>query len=369
MIQAYLRKLYNHLVNAGFDDETIVRLQPQICESNSRTMKLYWILSTLILAVLSVGSVLFQFMAHYLAYYSCACVGTALSGLFWYLSSRYEKLLNAAIFLLIFTLLVFGIVLGTVVTPNQTAVAYVALILAIPMLFCLRPIYTLGILLANDILFFICCFHFKPENMLYEDMLNTIPFTIASFLVSLHITQVRLHQFVLEEELKQAQEKERQRNQELEYHCNNDAMTDMGNYFSYLRLEQEFKLLSVGSPTGVLFADLNRLKYINDHLGHLAGNDYIVSFAQRLKSAFPDCKCFRLSGDEFLIVGFNQRPDDFLERATQFRDAINGETIPVSAVGFVCEVADSLVSLQKSAELKMYEEKLAFYQRFPEFKR
>lgn len=364
-----LQLLYVQLFNAGFDKETVARVLPQIHVSNRRAMRLYCPLATVTLAVLTLSAVFVSYMNAYLPCYAAALGGTALSGVLLMLSKRSVGLLNASITLMLFSLLIFGIMVGTVYDPHNTSATFVVLLFAIPLLFCLRPLYALGIVVANISLFSYFCFTYKDPDIIFNDMLNVIPFGIVSFLVSLLMTRVRLRQFFLEEQLTEAKEKERQRNRELEYYCSNDTLTDMGNYFSYLRLEQDFNIIAEGMPTGVLFADLNRLKYINDNFGHLAGNDYIKSFATRLKEAFPDCQCFRLSGDEFLVVGIAQQPDVFLARAEALKKAVNAEPIPVSAIGFICDRTNNLLTLQKAAEQKMYDDKLLFYERFPEYKR
>ncbi|BBZ30138.1 bifunctional diguanylate cyclase/phosphodiesterase [Mycolicibacterium madagascariense] len=56
-------------------------------------------------------------------------------------------------------------------------------------------------------------------------------------------------------------------------------------------------------PVAVLFFDLDRLKAVNDYLGHGAGDAFLVSFANRLVAqAGPDAICARLGGDEFVVV-------------------------------------------------------------------
>ena len=61
----------------------------------------------------------------------------------------------------------------------------------------------------------------------------------------------------------------------------------------------------------VLFLDLDRFKVINDSLGHLAGDQLLISIAQRLKHCVRledtvakagDCVIARLGGDEFAVL-------------------------------------------------------------------
>ncbi|MBD2500247.1 sensor domain-containing protein [Anabaena azotica] len=53
----------------------------------------------------------------------------------------------------------------------------------------------------------------------------------------------------------------------------------------------------------VLFLDLDRFKVVNDSLGHLVGDQLLVSFAQRLHDCLqPEDTFARLGGDEFTIL-------------------------------------------------------------------
>lgn len=49
--------------------------------------------------------------------------------------------------------------------------------------------------------------------------------------------------------------------------------------------------------------DLDSLKYINDTLGHREGDRYLVSVAAALASVFGIDNTYRISGDEFVVIG------------------------------------------------------------------
>ncbi|AKN17749.1 hypothetical protein B586_16040 [Mycobacterium haemophilum DSM 44634] len=56
-------------------------------------------------------------------------------------------------------------------------------------------------------------------------------------------------------------------------------------------------------PVAALFLDLDRLKAINDYLGHAAGDQFIQLFAKRIRAAFVDDSLIaRLGGDEFVVI-------------------------------------------------------------------
>jgi len=63
------------------------------------------------------------------------------------------------------------------------------------------------------------------------------------------------------------------------------------------------RLVENRTPFGLAVIDLDDFKYINDNLGHQAGDRHLQHFAEALKSAFPDARIVgRLGGDEFVAV-------------------------------------------------------------------
>lgn len=55
-------------------------------------------------------------------------------------------------------------------------------------------------------------------------------------------------------------------------------------------------------PVAALFMDLDRLKAINDYLGHIAGDRFIRVLAERLAAAVGPAMIARLGGDEFVVI-------------------------------------------------------------------
>ena len=60
----------------------------------------------------------------------------------------------------------------------------------------------------------------------------------------------------------------------------------------------------------VLACDINKLKTINDNLGHTTGDQYIRSLAQLLLEKFKHCgETYRIGGDEFVTLLHGQSPE------------------------------------------------------------
>jgi len=92
---------------------------------------------------------------------------------------------------------------------------------------------------------------------------------------------------------------------EYEHRSLHDGLTGLANRaLLYDRIEHAVATASRhGTVVGVGFVDLDRLKVINDSLGHAAGDEVLVEVARRLGSALrAEDTLGRLAGDEFVVV-------------------------------------------------------------------
>jgi len=93
--------------------------------------------------------------------------------------------------------------------------------------------------------------------------------------------------------------------EQVRHQAMHDALTGLPGRELLIELtEQALRVASRdGHHVGLLFADIDRLKDINDTLGHRIGDEVIRSLAQRLRSALRDADVLaRLGGDEFVVI-------------------------------------------------------------------
>ena len=83
-------------------------------------------------------------------------------------------------------------------------------------------------------------------------------------------------------------------------------------------------------PVSVLYLDLDRLKSINDCLGHTAGDWFIQVFAERLRMSAGKSMTARIGGDEFVVV-----PDRAMsiKAAEAFAQQLKTKLCPPIAIG------------------------------------
>ena len=144
-----------------------------------------------------------------------------------------------------------------------------------------------------------------------------------------------------------------------------DPMTGLNNRKAYYAV---FEAIADSSRLGVVFSDVNGLKYTNDNDGHAAGDQLIVDFAQLLAGEFRKTEIFRISGDEF--VGLCQDIDQqiFDQHVGSLQKKLAAQANPLAAVG-AAYGHEGQTDAVSAAEKCMYEQKAAYYEKFPERKR
>src|SRR5688572_17300447 len=163
---------------------------------------------------------------------------------------------------------------------------------------------------------------------------------------------------------------ERKRYQEaLEHQANYDALTGLPNRnLLHDRLKQAVFAQRHVRSIAVVFIDLDHFKFINDSLGHNAGDKLLQTMADRLSDAVRDGDTVsRLGGDEFILVLNDQHNEDVVFRAMQRIIGKVGEPVVIGGqeLTVTCSAGISLFpqdgtdveTLLKNADAAMYRAK------------
>jgi diguanylate cyclase (GGDEF)-like protein/PAS domain S-box-containing protein len=151
-----------------------------------------------------------------------------------------------------------------------------------------------------------------------------------------------------------------------------DLLTELYNRRGFITLaEQQIKAANRAKrPLQLTFIDLDRLKWINDTLGHEKGDRVLIDTAHLLRQTFRESDIIaRLGGDEFAILSIDsgdKNHENVSQRLQQHIDAYNSKESRLYKLsmswGTVVYHPDSPVSLDQllsAADELMYTQKRA----------
>ena len=127
-----------------------------------------------------------------------------------------------------------------------------------------------------------------------------------------------------------------------------DGLTGLANRSLFRQIS--YRSLARGRRTAILVIDMNGFKQINDTLGHKAGDQVLVEFAEVLRRCVPSPGLpARLGGDEFAVVlpGIGQ-PEEAYDVAGRLAGALG----PIAVEGHPITLAASIgVAVSEPGEL------------------
>jgi diguanylate cyclase (GGDEF)-like protein len=163
-------------------------------------------------------------------------------------------------------------------------------------------------------------------------------------------------------------ESERRSRAELAHLALHDALTGLPNRAALLRAIADAvdPLRTPDHSVAVLFIDLDRFKLINDGIDHVAGDEVLVSVAERLRGALrADDVVARLGGDEFVVLAAAKDVEEAVAVARRLADAVSRRdplrtrsfTVTASIGVVMARSGDDPIALLRDADAAMYHAK------------
>ncbi len=143
-----------------------------------------------------------------------------------------------------------------------------------------------------------------------------------------------------------------------------DALTGFKNrkaYYKDIDMIERDKEISM-QPVGVVFADVNGLKEVNDRFGHEAGDELIVSVSKAITAVFPEARRYRFGGDEFVILSFDKNKAAFDEKLEKL-STLWKEKYSASIGSVWQEHAKNFEKGVSTADERMYLDKNRYYEK------
>ena len=156
---------------------------------------------------------------------------------------------------------------------------------------------------------------------------------------------------------------------QLEFRSTVDGLTQVNNRNS---MNDRVDKLVSGTESrpesmGIVLADLNGLKTVNDDEGHDAGDKLLIRASALLKLAFGDYEIYRAGGDEFFVFCPDITEEKLAEQVKQLCSLANSTPDVSFAVGAVHVTGEyDIRHAMKTADERMYRDKQEYYRTHPE---
>lgn len=133
---------------------------------------------------------------------------------------------------------------------------------------------------------------------------------------------------------------------------------EMNNRISQLAEEDTGAIGSMG----VIFTDMNGLKYVNDNIGHNAGDLLLKNAAMILQSSFSGSAIFRAGGDEFMVLMNSTSQEEMEQKIAEIKERSKMfEHVSFSAGCCLLKDSGGIRDALRIADGRMYEDKKKYH--------
>ena len=244
-------------------------------------------------------------------------------------------------------LYVLGIYLGIHPSPDTPTVSFIAFLLAVPLLFVMRPIQHILNVVFFDGIFILTCFLFKSKETLPVDILDGMVFGAVSCIISTFIMLSMHENFSLRHKLLGIAE--------------TDLNVGLKNRNAYERQMHDYPM-HCRSTLSRAYLDANGLHELNNTRGHAAGDEMLKTVAAKVRDIFGEEYSYRVGGDEFVAFAMDKRAEEMRALIHKLVQEVDEAGYSV-AVGVATESAGGIDvgALCRKAEKRMYLDKEEHY--------
>lgn len=337
------------MLYAGVGKENYDEIEELVQDGNRKNLKGFSSIAAGLMLVMLLMSFFVDKAAENKLFYAFAFFGMLLNILestVYYKKSK--KLMHISLYFFMGILYAFGILVGTVTNSDQICTSFIALLLCVPVLFVLRPIFMNMANIIAVIVFCIVASQFKSADILTTDYVNVTIFGLASCCVGTYMMRVKAERYVFENKTIMMSE--------------TDLLTGLKNRNCYETKLGNYPDECENTITCV-YIDVNGLHELNNSEGHHAGDIMLQTVAGELRDAFGKEDTFRVGGDEFVAFVKDGEEKAISAKVSSVISNLENSGYHISA-GFVSEKAQgcNMHDLIKAAEAIMYDEKRKYYE-------
>ena len=349
-IMEFFQSIIRFFNYAGATQEEYESIFPEICEHNRKRLLVFSGVTIFFLIAMVVITYLNPGLGFgYYIYLIPLIIILAIFLTVRFLTPNRPLLLRIIIYVFISLLFLMAIYIGAIANKTQTAGTFLAFLLAIPMLFILRPWKNACVIIFFDALFILTVMQVKNPDVIPIDVINALVFGGIGIIVSTFMLMITVENFVIKDKMTFLAER--------------DQLTKLRNRTSYEHRIPAYPGYCKKS-LACIYADANGLHELNEKGGHLAGDIMLQFISGALQDIFGESHTYRIGGDEFVAFAVDMDEAILKENLTDFTKKVEEANYYVSVGYDIQRVGEiQMTELIKAAEEEMYREKSEYYQR------
>lgn len=243
---------------AGATQEEYENIFPEICEHNRKRLLVFSGVTIFFLIAMVVITYLDPSLGFgYYIYLIPLLIILAIFLVIRFFTQTRPLLLRIMIYVFMSLLFLMAIYIGAIANKTQTAGTFLAFLLAIPMLFILRPWKNVCVIIFFDALFIFTVMQVKSPRVIPIDVINALVFGGIGIIVSTFMLMITVENFVIKDKMTFLAER--------------DQLTKLRNRTSYEHRIPVYPGYCKKS-LACIYADANGLHELNEKGGHLAGD-------------------------------------------------------------------------------------------------
>lgn len=336
------------ILRGGVDEKTFKQVRGKMKDNNRKTLMVFSYVALCVFPVLLTMTFIVSSLQSYRYAYS---VGLALTVVIWWLAKfrgeKSELAVTAGMYAFEMMLFMVGILMGTIMSPNELAATYIAFLLAVPQMFTDRPWRIFVLVLIAEIIFIIMAVQYKNPVTMSADITNCLAFGILSIILAGFSIDNRINRYALEHEIRFLAER--------------DQLTGLMNRHRYQRFIDASESMR-STCFYCLYVDANGLHELNDSEGHEAGDLMLRSIADVMQQLFGTNNTYRIGGDEFAAFGRNKNLEELEILVREMKETLESLGYHVAVgLGMKNDGDFELNDIIRRAEMAMYKDKAEYY--------
>lgn len=330
-------------------DKEYDMIQKDMQEENRNSLLFFSVITILFLIVMLLISFCFPAFVRYRSAYILLMLveGLILAGA--YISkNKNPAILFFCMYAFEITLYVFAVILGVFAQSQEQAVAIVAFLLTVPLLFTDKPFRMICGIGVGVVLFILTAIEIKDKSVLFIDIVDVVVFGFLGAILGTYAMKVKCQRLLFARKVAILSE--------------TDMLTGLRNRNAYEQRLHDYASLE-NCEIASVYVDVNGLHEINNTKGHAAGDQMLRYVGRTIQHEFGEMNSFRIGGDEFVVLLTDESEDRIRAKIEQIRKQVEKGSYHISIGCSVGNTSDkNISSLIAEAEKRMYEDKRLYYQ-------